>query len=252
MPPAAMPHTPVAQPPNDPTPTTMTAAAERVPSAATDGDVSELDARAPQPAAERSGAVDDAPHHAAVVAVSTIVPAIEGGLARLSHAVGELRDAMVNAARREPFVPAPAPTDLGPVVHVLQAQLALSARQGEHGAAAVGALAQCVGDAAVQLQDGFERAIGAWTSAANALTAATSGAAAGSTAARTRAAAPAAEPRPKAPARRSAAALLGLAALLVAWSVLLWIKTGDARLALGTLVGGNALACCWLLAARRS
>ena len=49
---------------------------------------------------------------------------------------------------------------------------------------------------------------------------------------------------------RTPIAMFSLMALVMAWSALFWFKTGSTRLALGTLVGANVVACC-LLAARR-
>jgi hypothetical protein len=40
--------------------------------------------------------------------------------------------------------------------------------------------------------------------------------------------------------------LLAFATLVIAWSILFWIKTGSPRLALGTLIGGNLIGCCLL------
>jgi hypothetical protein len=197
--------------------------------------------RAPVAAPAPTTGVDDAPHLAAVVAVSTIVPAIEGGLARLANALGELRDTVAMAARREPPAPVTvAPVDVGPMVEVLQAQLALSARQGEHGRAALDRVAERLGDASAQLREGIADAAGAWRAATHALV--VNGGAAAPTRVATADVAQPVAPR----AHRPAAVLLGVSALLVAWSVLLWIRTGDARLSVVTLVGGNALACCWL------
>ncbi len=46
--------------------------------------------------------------------------------------------------------------------------------------------------------------------------------------------------------------MLGAVTLVVlAWSILFWIKTGSPRLALGTLIGANLIACCMLLSRRK-
>ena len=52
---------------------------------------------------------------------------------------------------------------------------------------------------------------------------------------------------------RSPAVVLGAISLIVlGWSILFWIKTGSPKLALGTLIGANAVACCILLSRRGS
>ncbi|HIE68880.1 MAG TPA: hypothetical protein EYP98_01265 [Planctomycetes bacterium] len=46
--------------------------------------------------------------------------------------------------------------------------------------------------------------------------------------------------------------VLGAVTLVVlASSILFWIKTGSPRLALGTLIGANLIACCMLLSRRK-
>lgn len=45
--------------------------------------------------------------------------------------------------------------------------------------------------------------------------------------------------------------LVAVSTLVAAWSIVFWVKTGSAQLALGTLVAGNLIACC-LLACRRT
>lgn len=50
---------------------------------------------------------------------------------------------------------------------------------------------------------------------------------------------------------RSTMALMALCVLVTAWSAVLWLKTGDSRLALGTLVAANAIGCVLLLGRRR-
>ncbi|MFT4514349.1 MAG: hypothetical protein ACI89X_000026 [Planctomycetota bacterium] len=50
---------------------------------------------------------------------------------------------------------------------------------------------------------------------------------------------------------KSQTVVLGTISLVVlGWSILFWIKTGSPRLALGTLIGANAIACCLLLSRR--
>ncbi len=54
------------------------------------------------------------------------------------------------------------------------------------------------------------------------------------------------------PGARSGAslALLAVSLLIACWSLVLWWKTGSARLAIGTMLGANAVACCVLLGRR--
>jgi hypothetical protein len=55
-----------------------------------------------------------------------------------------------------------------------------------------------------------------------------------------------------APPDRSAMVMPTVAALVSCWAVVFWFTTGSKQLALGTLIGANALACCLLMARRRN
>ena len=46
------------------------------------------------------------------------------------------------------------------------------------------------------------------------------------------------------------AVLAAVALVVLGWAVMFWIKADSPRLAIGTLVGANAVACCMLLARR--
>jgi hypothetical protein len=54
-----------------------------------------------------------------------------------------------------------------------------------------------------------------------------------------------------APTDRSAMVMVAVAALVSCWVVVFWFTTGSKQLALGTLIGANALACCLLMGRRR-
>jgi hypothetical protein len=54
-----------------------------------------------------------------------------------------------------------------------------------------------------------------------------------------------------APTDRSAMVMVAVAALVSCWAVVFWFTTGSKQLALGTLIGANALACCLLMGRRR-
>ncbi|MCK5944622.1 MAG: hypothetical protein KAI24_21725, partial [Planctomycetes bacterium] len=49
---------------------------------------------------------------------------------------------------------------------------------------------------------------------------------------------------------RQTLVLAAVTLVILGWSILFWIKTGSPRLALGTLIGANVVACCMLMARR--
>ena len=54
----------------------------------------------------------------------------------------------------------------------------------------------------------------------------------------------------RAPSSPANAVRTAVALVVLGWAILFWIKADSPRLAIGTLVGANAVACCMLLARR--
>ena len=138
--------------------------------------------------------------------------------------LGELKGALVDLADR----PHPRPADeLAPVVDALRACAEASA---EHAGATNEAL-RALGSQVGLLGDRVEAGV------AQALTG-------------SRPAASAPQVVERAPSNPTNAVLAAVALVVLGWAVLFWIKADSPRLAIGTLVGANAVACCMLLARR--
>jgi len=136
----------------------------------------------------------------------------------------ELKGALVDLADR----PHPRPADeLAPVVDALRAGAEASA---EHAGATNEAL-RALGSQVGLLGDRVEAGV------AQALTG-------------SRPAASAPQVVERAPSNPTNAVLAAVALVVLGWAVLFWIKADSPRLAIGTLVGANAVACCMLLARR--
>ena len=138
--------------------------------------------------------------------------------------LGELKGALVDLADR----PHPRPADeLAPFVDALRAGAEASA---EHAGATNEAL-RALGSQVGLLEDRVEAVV------AKALTG-------------SRPAASAPQVVERAPSNPTNAVLAAVALVVLGWAVMFWIKADSPRLAIGTLVGANAVACCMLLARR--
>ena len=138
--------------------------------------------------------------------------------------LGELKGTLVELADR----PHPRPADeLAPVVDALRAGAEASAEQASETNEALRALGRQVGQLGERVEAGVAQALGASRPAVYAP--------------------PVVERAPSSPAN---AVLAAVALVVLGWAILFWIKADSPRLAIGTLVGANAVACCMLLARR--
>lgn len=138
--------------------------------------------------------------------------------------LGELKGTLVELADR----PHPRPADeLAPVVDALRAGAEASAEQAGETNEALRALGSQVGQLGERVEAGVAQALGASRPAVYAP--------------------PVVERAPSSPAN---AVLAAVALVVLGWAILFWIKADSPRLAIGTLVGANAVACCMLLARR--
>lgn len=183
----------------------------------------ESDAIAPQPSGIQ---VDSKAHVDAAPAALTAVTAF----------LGELRQTLVELAQRHSAPPpAPAPSlDVQPLVLVMHEGLAQTREHTASQAKALGALEDRLGQLGKHLEQGVALAVHAAIANQPKATTTHSPTVAITT-----------------PAHRQGLAMLALCVLLVGWSAVLWFKTGNARLALGTLVAANAIGCAMLLGRRR-
>jgi hypothetical protein len=160
---------------------------------------------------------------AADVDTERIVEQVTGRtMARVESFLGELRGTVTQLTDR----PAAPVVDLNPLVQAVEAGFTVSAKQAGILTAALTALSDQVG--------GVERRLSVPPPARTAE-------------------APMFAPLPGLVATRtdrSTMVLLAVGVLLVAWTAMFWFKTGDAKLAISTLVGANAVGCCLLLARR--
>lgn len=188
----------------------------------------------PEPAAEpsaRTGAAPSAGEQDSSAPRSEEQTAVlAGSLERVDSFLTQLKGALVELAQR-PMAPA---VDVAPVVAAVQAGFDQSARlAAATSSALVGLGAQVQG-----LGASVEQCVGRVAASVLAQPATADG-----------------ERRPPeyliAQSSRLPVVLLALAALVIAWSILFWVKTGSPRLAIGTLVGANLVGCC-LLAGGRS
>jgi hypothetical protein len=151
---------------------------------------------------------------------------------RVQSFLGELKSALVELAQRQPTQPAP--LDVGPLVQAVQMCFERSAEQVAATHSALTALTERVGGIGQQVEHGVAHAMASVrTEPPTAVKDVTA--------------------REIIVTRRDRqpVVLMAVAALIIAWSVLFWFKTGSPRLALGTLVGANLVGCC-LLSFRRS
>ncbi len=168
--------------------------------------------------------------------VDAALAATNEAMRRVESFLDQLKGALVEMAQRPPVpvaapVAAPPTIDVAPLVAALQSGFDRSAQQSQATSAALSALTEKLGSIGQHVEHGVQQAV--------------------------------TELRREPPTvernatelvitrtDRTPIAMFSLMALVMAWSALFWFKTGSTRLALGTLVGANVVACC-LLAARR-
>ncbi len=155
---------------------------------------------------------------------------VSQAMGRVEAFLDQLKGALVELAQR----PAAAPIDMAPLVQVMQSGIDRAAEQATATSTALATLSEHVGAMGPKVESGVGKAVA--TVLAHRQRDESAPTAAGFVITRT-------ERRP--------VVLMALAALVVAWSVLFWVKTGSPRLALGTLLGANLVGCC-LLTWRRS
>jgi hypothetical protein len=164
---------------------------------------------------------------------SNAIERVESFLVQLKETLVELAQRPVAAAPvTQPPAPIP-PFDVAPLVEALQLGFERSNQQAEAAHKAIASLGEHVAALAPELHAIAARPVPP-TPAPIALPAERP--VAGFVVAR---------------ASRAPVVMLALAAMVVAWSVLFWVKTGSTRLALGTLIGGNLVACSMLAFGRQ-
>lgn len=186
-----------------------------------------------EPAADEP-ANDESPDEAAEFAMTSAT------MDRVQDFLGELKTALVEMAQR----PAPQPDpeqnkiDVEPLVQAVQAGFERSAEQATQTTSALASLAARMGEFGERVESGVASTVRSM----HAPHAAESGPVMAMAAAPTEFV--------EDGSRRQRLVIGAVALLIVCWSILFWFKTGSPRLALGTLVGANAVACCLLLARR--
>ena len=148
---------------------------------------------------------------------------------RLQDILAELKNALIELTHR----PQTAPVDVGPLVQALQSGFERSAEQAAQTSTAVASLGEHMTQFGRNIEGGVTKTINTLAQQP----------------AMQQAVAPA-TPRVVERSTSQAAVLGAVALAVIGWSILFWIKTGSPQLALGTLVGANAIACCLLLARR--
>ncbi|MFN3243060.1 MAG: hypothetical protein ACE37K_16290 [Planctomycetota bacterium] len=194
---------------------------------------------ATRPGLTQPGLTDSVEHvDAAQAAQGEEFALTNGQLDRVQDFLGELKGALIEMAQRPQPAPAPqSDSDIKPLVEALQQGFDRSAEQASQTTVALASLTEHVtqlgqhveGGVSKTLDKAFERA-----------------------AAQPATALPAAPSFVDSRSNRQTVVLGAVAMVILGWSILFWIKTGSPRLALGTLVGANAVACCMLLARRCS
>lgn len=183
------------------------------------GEDEEAVAEAPEEAeAEAEPTVEVAPVAAAAVPTAAAMPALE-----VQTFLTDLRESLVELAR-QPAPPAPPATDLAPLVTAVREGFERSSQELSQTNVAIGSLVSCVGDLGKRLNHRIAAAPGGSAPAALALPA-----------------------NAAIEGNRSTWVLLSVTLLIMCWSAVLWWKTGDVRLSVGTLLGANAVACCLLV-----
>ena len=172
---------------------------------------------------EASAAVDAAP---AAEPVHEEPGLTQSQLDKVHEFLDELKGTLVEMAQQQP---AQQSNDLAPLVEVLQSGFDRSA---EHAAATSTALTS-IGERVNALTDQVERVATHKPQPAPQPIAA-----------------PTEKPTRDASQSLQTAVITAVVLIVLGWSVLFWIKADSPRLALGTLIGANAVACCMLLSQR--
>jgi hypothetical protein len=167
-------------------------------------------------------------------------PLLAASMQRVESFLGELKAALVEMAGRPAAspppptiqVPATPPVDLAPLVGAIEGGLQKSAASSAAAATALTGLAEKL--------DGIGQRIERSAVAAESM--AQHAKAPNANAEPARFLVPRSNPVPL--------TLLAVAAMVTAWSVLFWFKTGSPRLALGTLIGANLVGCVLLTPGR--
>lgn len=158
---------------------------------------------------------------------AAVIPAAPAPATMPAHEVqsflNDLRESLVELAR----APAPPPTDFAPVVAAVREGFERSQQELAQTNVAIGSLVNCVGDLGKRLS----HRVALPTTTPGQLSIAVPGNAAASSS-------------------RSTWVLLSVCLLIMCWSAVLWWKTGNVRLSVGTLLGANAVACCLLVGRR--
>lgn len=184
-------------------------------------------------APQQEAPVDDVIPAAALAASTETMQRVEGFL-------GELKEALVELAQR----PTPPPVDVAPLVTAVQIGFERTAERTAATNDAIGALSERIGNLGQHVEHGVQTVQSAVVALAKREAPVTP--------------APVERtenlPAPQFLTQRSdrtPIVMLSLAALVLAWSVLFWFKTGSPRLALGTLVAANLVGCCMLASWRQ-
>ena len=170
--------------------------------------------------------------------VAKAMERIDAFLDRLQHSLVEIVQRTTPTAppaAPAPPPPPPAPVDMTPLVAAVQAGFERSAQAAATTHGAIANVAERVEAMGTRLEHGLGDAVRSALAAELPR----------------RAEAPSPTSIVLARGDRTPFVLLTLAAMVIAWSLVLWWKTGAVRLALGALLGANLLGCC-MLAARRS
>ena len=179
------------------------------------------------------------PAHDPTAAIVRTMERVETFLGQMQQTLVELTQRPAPAATAVPVhVPAPAAVDVAPLVQAVNAGFERSVGAMVGSSATLTQLGDKVQVLGTQIEQSVDKAVQAMHAAPPA-------------AAPVVKAEPVVSPVLVARTDRTPWVLLALAALVATWSIVFWVKTGSARLALGTLVGANLVGCC-LLASWRS
>lgn len=179
------------------------------------------------------------PAHDPTAAIVRTMERVETFLGQMQQTLVELTQRPAPAATAVPVhVPAPAAVDVAPLVQAVNAGFERSVGAMVGSSATLTQLGDRVQVLGTQIEQSVDKAVQAMHAVPPA-------------AAPVVKAEPVVSPVLVTRTDRTPWVLLALAALVAAWSIVFWVKTGSARLALGTLVGANLVGCC-LLASWRS
>jgi len=182
-------------------------------------------------AAAAADPADDAEPAANSEPIPTALQETDQGLTnaqldKVNEFLDELKGTLVELVQQQP---APQPTDLGPLVEALQQGFGHSAAHAEATSTAL----TSIGERVAALTDQVERVAARKPQPTSRRVVAT----------------PAAKQRDATQGLQTAV-ITAVVLIVLGWSLLFWIKADSPRLALGTLIGANAIACCMLLSQR--